>query len=801
MSVRVLSRLGLVLVLWFSSLSVAFAQSGVEVNSAVQHDVSPPLSGVNKSLPLAQMLSSSPAPLQNFDGVGSGFAGPQGTFTVNVAVPSGSGAVGATQYVQWVNTSFAVFDKTTGAVVYGPVPGNTLWAGFGGECEVTNDGDAIVQYDKAANRWVMTQLGGTGVAPFYQCVAVSTTSDATGSWYRYAFQQPYFNDYGKLGIWPDGYYMTYNMFNGGNTFVGARACAWDRASMLVGAPATEQCVQFLNSVDGLLPADMDGSVPPPAGSPNYVLTYTSNYLRLWKFHVDFANAANTSMTGPYVMAAEPFAEACGGTGACIPQLASSQLLNAVADRPMYRLAYRSFGDHESLVVNHSITAGTSVGIKWYELRDLSGYPTIYQQGTYSPDSNYRWMGSIAMDQAGNIALGYNVSGPTMRPSIAFTGRAPSDTLGVMAAETVVISGSGSQSANPRWGEYSSMNIDPVDDCTFWYTSEYLKTDGNFNWSTRIASFRLPGCGTEPTPDFVLSATPPSNTVTQGSGASYSVSVSPLQGFTGTVGLSVSGLPSGTGYSFNPASIAGSGASELSITTSSSTPPGTYALTVTGVSGSLTHSAPVTLVVNQALQDFTLTTTPSSRTIVQGASTTYTVSVSPVNGFAGNVALTVSGLPSGSTYTFSPSSITESGTSILTISTTTATPANLYPLTITGTSGSLSRSAAVTLAVTALPDFTLSAVPSTRNITRGDDTTYTVTVNPTGGFNGQVVFSVTGLPYATSATFTPSSVTGFGSSVLRIDSSRSTKPGTYTLTVTGTSGTLSRTRTLTLIVKQ
>jgi len=440
-----------------------------------------------------------------FNGVGDGFVGPQGTFTVNAAPPDTNGAAGASQYVQWVNTSFAVFNKGIGAVVYGPAAGNTLWTGFGAPCEITNDGDVIAQYDKAAGRWVMSQLSYSLAPPYYLCVAVSTTSDATGTYNRYAFSYSNLNDYPKLGVWPDGYYTSYNMFKPvkigpflSYKFVGASVCAFDRSAMLSGTAATQQCFQLSSSFGGLLPSDLDGSTAPPAGSPNYFLNFGSNSLNLWKFHLDWVTSSNTTLTGPTNIPVAGFSEACNG-GTCIPQAGTSQQLDSLGDRLMYRLAYRNFGDHEALVVNHSVAAGSSVGVRWYELRSPAT-PAVYQQGTYAPDSNFRWMGSIGMDNVGNIAVGYSVSSSSMNPAIRYTGRVPSDPSGTMEGETSIIEGTGSQTQNlNRWGDYSSMSIDPVDDCTFWYTTEYLKANGTFNWSTRIASFKFPSCGATTAP--------------------------------------------------------------------------------------------------------------------------------------------------------------------------------------------------------------------------------------------------------------------------------------------------------------
>jgi hypothetical protein len=489
--------------------------------------------------------TAAPVNSSNFDGIGSGFSGPNGAFTVTSAPPDTNGAVGSTQYVQWVNTSFAVFNKTTGAPIYGPAAGNTLWSGFGGKCQSNNDGDIIAQYDKLAHRWVMTQFAVSGGGGSLQCVAISQTDDATGAWFRYAFAYNQFNDYPKLGVWPDAYYITYNMFQG-NVFQGPRACALDRAKMLAGLAATQVCFQFVNSVDGLLPSDLDGTTPPPAGSPNYLLTPATNALRLYKFHVDFVTPANSTMSSPTSMAVAAYSQACNG-GACIPQLGTQQLLDSLGDRLMYRLAYRNFGTHESLVVNHSIATANAVGVRWYELRNPGGTPAVYQQGTFAPDNEFRWMGSIAMDHVGNIALGYSISSSTRNPSIRYTVRAPGDPLGQMGTEAQIIGGTGSQLQNlDRWGDYSSMSVDPVDDCTFWYTTEYLKSNGTFNWSTRIAAFKMDTCNVSTTVQVTVQTNPAGlqisvdnssytapQTFNWASGSSHTIATNTPQGSGGT----------------------------------------------------------------------------------------------------------------------------------------------------------------------------------------------------------------------------------------------------------------------------
>ena len=502
------------------------AVSSVEVGQAVHHDVSPPLGslhgagpgtdhrrekplrllptvGVGQEVPDPVVQSSAGGPLigtpgLGFAGVGDGDYG----FVPNAAPPDTVGAVGATQYVQWVNESFAVFNKTTHAIVAGfPKAGNTLWAGFGGGCEANNDGDPIVKYDQLANRWILTQFSVTTV-PYLQCVAVSTGPDATGTYNRYAFSygNTAFPDYPKLGVWPDAYYITFNIFNNGTTFGGAKLCAYDRTAMLNGAPATQVCFQLSTSFGGVLPADLDGKTLPPAGAPNYMLNFGSSSLNEWKFHVDFGTPANSTLAGPLNIPVAAFTTACGG-GTCIPQPGTNNKLDSLGDRLMFRLAYRNIGGNETLLANHSVKAsGTKRsqvdGVRWYELRNpnATAGASVFQQGTFSPDSTNRWMASIAMDKFGNIGLGYSASSSAIFPSIRYTGRVPTDALGTLQAETELKKGTGSQTGTlHRWGDYSALTVDPVDDCTFWYTTEYLKSSGTFNWSTWISSFKLPGC--------------------------------------------------------------------------------------------------------------------------------------------------------------------------------------------------------------------------------------------------------------------------------------------------------------------
>lgn len=531
-----------------------------------------------------------------FEGLGNSSLG----FAVHAAPPDTNGAVGLTQYVQILNTSFAVFDKSNGAIIGGPAPVNALFTGFGGVCETTNQGDPVAAYDKLANRWVLTQfafdvdMNGNPIAPFLQCIAVSTTADAMASYNRYSFTYSNFDDYPKMGVWPDAYYFTFNMF-GVSSFVGADVCAYDRNAMLNGQAAQQVCFQQGSSVFSLLPSDADGTTPPPIGSPNYMVSFGTNNLQLFKFHVDFANTANSTFTGPTTISVSPFSPLCGGGRNCVPQPNTAQKLDSLADRLMYRLAYRNFGDHESLVVNHSVAVNSNGGVRWYELQNPNGAVTVAQQSTFAPDVNFRWMGSIAMDKAGDMAMGYSLGGSSLSPSIAVTGRAASDPANTMQAETVTVTGSGSQT-NPnralsRWGDYSAMQVDPSDDCTFWFVTEYMKTTGIFNWNTRVASFKFPNCVSAPLADYSLSAGSPNLILLQGGMATSNISVSnPVNGFNGSVTFTASGLPSGVTAGFSPTS-SGTGTT-LTLTASGPVSTGIFTVTVTGTSGNLNHVAKI-----------------------------------------------------------------------------------------------------------------------------------------------------------------------------------------------------------------
>ncbi len=479
------------------------------------HKDSPDQSAVQDRVAVPNM----PSPILNFDGI------PFPGVACFCAPPDTNGAVGLDQYVQIVNEGYQVFDKATGASTFGPVDFSTIWSGFGGVCETTGDGDPILLYDRIANRWLVSQFA--GAIPRDECVAISTTSDATGSYNRYAFHLGNdFFDYPKLGVWPDAYYMSMNVFNtAGTAFLGPQPFAFDRASMLIGAPATFVSTGITGGSmeETYLPANLDGTNLPPAGAPNTFVEWPGgnslNNYKIYHFHADFAVPANSTFTLFATLPAAGFTALCPTTFSCVPQLGTTSGLDGIGDRLMFRSAYRNFGDHESLVTNYSVSSGGVAGVRWIELRNVTSGPvTVFQESTYQPDTTWRWMGSAAMDHVGNMAVGFSASSASIFPQIRYAGRLAGDPLDTLAqGEATLFAGTGSQTdTNSRWGDYSSLTVDPVDDCTFWYTTEYYATTTSFDWRTRIGNFKFPDCiGPTPTPTSTNTPTgAPTNTPTQ-----------------------------------------------------------------------------------------------------------------------------------------------------------------------------------------------------------------------------------------------------------------------------------------------
>jgi len=449
--------------------------------------------------------------LESFDGLGSGFTGPQGTATLRN--PSDNSlAVGPDHIVQIVNSRMAIFTKkgrqfeTTGHILYGPVVTNTIFDGFGGQCEKQVSGDAVVRYDQLGDRWlfvlpVFRRPPGEPNSPYSMCYAITEARDPRGPYHRYEFKRTLFPDYPRPAVWPDGYYVPTST---GDTVIQKHVCVADRAKMLEGLPATEQCV-IVDGVNFLNDADIDGHGLPPPGAPNIVIAaggsqlhdrFSDDGIYAWDLHVDWKTPAKTALTGPVKIPVAPYHYLCNGQlTSCVPQPGTERRLDAQGDKVMQRLVYRNIDGHESILALHSVdTKVGGGGVRWYELRlDKQRQPFLYQQGTYAPDEFYRWMGSIGMDRRGNIAVGYSFGGTPHFAGQRFAARLADDPKGVLSFhETVLAEGAASQTTTIRWEDYSTTAMDPSDDCTFWYVGDYLKS-GATSYSTRIGSFQVPGC--------------------------------------------------------------------------------------------------------------------------------------------------------------------------------------------------------------------------------------------------------------------------------------------------------------------
>jgi len=423
-------------------------------------------------------------------------------------VPDTDLAVGDQYYIQTVDNVFTIFNKADGSIVEGPDLLTTFWNGFHNKsCLTSGSGDDfIIRYDKAAARWVAAlPIFGDSQGKYWLCLAISTSSDPTGTYYRYSILEtgpthPIW-DYPKLGVWSDAYYIGFNLISPKPAYLGPQACALDRASMLQGVtPAPMQCFAKTGTTDSLmLPSDIAGGLAPSSGEPAFFLdiahspTSSHNQLNLWQFHVDFTNPQNSTFTGPTALTVSSFNEGSGYVAE-----PDKGLLNSRSDRLMVPLAWRRTADGtEHLLVNDAIVSGSATTEQWFDITNPYTAPAIVQQGTLVPDTHDNfWMGSLNMDQDGNIALGFSNSGTKIDPGILFTGRLYTDPLNTMEAVEPVIAGTGYQAPSDfEWGDHSIMAVDPSDDCTFWYSNEYYSA-ANSNtalWSTRIIAFKFNSC--------------------------------------------------------------------------------------------------------------------------------------------------------------------------------------------------------------------------------------------------------------------------------------------------------------------
>ena len=458
------------------------------------------------SLLMLQLNASGIAPSHAFTTPNLNFAG--ASFT-GVNPPDTVGDVGPSHYIQMINSSkgsiVIVYNKS-GTMLAGPFNLQSLWT-VGGSC-ASGRGDPIVLYDRLADRWLLSEFAEAGN---HLCLYISQTSDPiSGGWFLYDFPTRNFPDYPKYGVWPpDAYYVSTNESS-------PAVYAFDRINMLKGATATSQRFTATSLAgflfQALIPADHDGPTAPPAGSPGYFMRHrddevhnpdsndpAKDFLEIWEFHVDWTTPANSSFMQTANIEVDEFdSDLCGLVSfECFPQPGTSTTLDPIREVIMWRLQYLNFGSHETMVGNFvtDVDDTDHGGIRWFELHKTGGGNwTLHQEGTFAPkDDAHRWNGSIAMNKDGNIALGYSVSSTSVFPSIRYTGRLASDPAGTMTqGETTIIDGSASQTSSKRWGDYSSMNVDPSDDCTFWYTNEYVNSSGQ--WQAQIASFKFDTCG-------------------------------------------------------------------------------------------------------------------------------------------------------------------------------------------------------------------------------------------------------------------------------------------------------------------
>lgn len=396
-----------------------------------------------------------------------------------------------------------------------------VFAGYAGSagadaCRAGQHGAASIGYDKLADRWIMRHVAWAPTraasGPHYQCIAVSASSDAGGAYHRYVMEvrgggQPVVVDDPKMSVWPDAYYFTFVLFDAASgVYRGPQACGIDRIAMLAGADALVRCWDLGPAYGPLLPADLDGTRPPPNGSPNFLMSLdfteagSGDHLYLWR--VSFTQ---NTLSGAVWIPVEPFTIACPGSfgGACIGQPAPGEALDAHGDRLTGRLVYRNDRGREVLLANHTVQqpgagADGPAGVRWYEIREPNGAAGVYQQGLYAPDGISRWIGSIGMDKWGNIALAYNAASTTTPPGIRYTGRLQTDPPGRMAAEEIIINGAGVQVESAgNWGGVSALVVDPIDDCRFWSTQQYIASTGRVapqTRKTRVASFQFTNCG-------------------------------------------------------------------------------------------------------------------------------------------------------------------------------------------------------------------------------------------------------------------------------------------------------------------
>ena len=455
-----------------------------------------------------------PATTQNFAGLHLAGACTGGNCG-NGYPPDTVGDVGPSNYVEAVNTSVGIFSKT--GTQQAAFTFNSLWNGAntGTSCDTANNGDPTVVYDPMADRWFVADFAWTNIdnGPYYECVAVSKTGDpVSGGWWLYAIRTDdathnWLSDYPKMGVWPDGLYMSVNMFDCSSLcssapFKGVRVFAFNRTVLEAGQPLLGVRFDTSATYFSLLPSNLRGAAP-PVGTPNYLISESGTAFQflVFKFHVDWVTPASSTFTGPTAVSQTSYPFAGGST---VPQPGTTTLLDSLEDRLMMQAQYRNISGTESLWVSHTVGSAPT-GVQWAQLNVTGGTisPAPVQQQIWTNLNNdgvSRWMPSLAVDRLGDMAIGYSASSSSVFPSVRYAGRLAADAANTLAqGEATMFAGTGSQAFNcggaacHRWGDYTAMSVDPVDDCTFWYVGEYYVTTTSTDWQTRIGSFTFPGC--------------------------------------------------------------------------------------------------------------------------------------------------------------------------------------------------------------------------------------------------------------------------------------------------------------------
>ncbi len=430
---------------------------------------------------------------------GTDFAGMNLTANGAGWPPDTNGDVGPTYFIQTVNTSIGIYNKSTGSLVSATTFDAFFPSGVGAPCDNDNNGDPIVLYDRYNQRWFILDFSWSGSSgPSYYSIAASQTSNPTGSWWTYCFQadSTLMNDYPKCGVWHDGIYITANMFVFSGSYQHTKIWAVKTPDLYTGTLTSQSVTDSGSQAFSIMPATAKSPTGPPSSAPNYMYAMDASEfgggakdaLYVWKYNVNWSTPASTTWTGPTEMVTAAFGLVATGA----PQQGTSNTLDTLYGRLMNPANYWNFGTHESIVLSHLAETSSRRAMRWYEIRISGGNSSIYQQGTYSPDSTHRWMGSVAINKNGDIGMGYSASSSSMYPAIRYTGRKSTDALGTMPqGENTMVSGGGHQTSYTRWGDYSSIFVDPSDDETFWYTQEYYTSSGT-NWQTRIGSFKITG---------------------------------------------------------------------------------------------------------------------------------------------------------------------------------------------------------------------------------------------------------------------------------------------------------------------